>query len=222
MRARITGSTDPHASRVRYFFVRVAGETYPNRDGTKRQTIIENCRTGEPIILAPEPDNPQDENAVRVLRVDGSQIGYLQRGMATRLVDNLSEVSAFVGGVDRTGPYLSVSLLLVLSDGQDVAVVATYARELLEDRLRDQRKPRARRVALIAILVLLVTLEAWWWLASGRDSRPVRPGSPRRPGRLHVGVSGRLERPSHRVTHAALLVHEAELWNRSALRRSAS
>lgn len=192
---------------VRHFFASVAGETYPNRDGTKRQTVIDSCHTGEPIILEPEPDNPQHENAVRVLRKDGRQIGYLERGMAAQLIDNLGEVSAFVAGVDRGGPYLSVSLLMVVRDGHEVTVAATFARQVLKDRLRDQRKSLARRVALILAVVLLVVLEAWWWLAGGLGSHAVRPSSPRRPGRLHAALAAALvhdNAPELRLMHDRL------------------
>jgi hypothetical protein len=48
---------------VRHFFASV----YPNDDGSDRQTIIASCRVGEPLIPDAEPDDPEDENAVRVL-----------------------------------------------------------------------------------------------------------------------------------------------------------
>jgi HIRAN domain-containing protein len=149
---------------VRHFFASVAGESYPNRDGTDRQAIIASCRVGEALVLDAEPDNPVEENAVRMLRRDGQQIGYLEHGMAARLVDDLSEFTAFVAGIGQGGggPYLGVSLLIVDNDGQDAAAVAAYARAVLEGRLRNQLKRRARRVALILAVVLLVALAVWW------------------------------------------------------------
>jgi hypothetical protein len=122
---------------LRHVFTSVAGVTYPNRDGTKRQTIITKCRIGESIVLEAEPDNPQRENAVRVLRKDGSQIGYVASRMATQLVADLAGLTAFVAGIDDGGPHLEVSLLLVLNEGGNTAAVESYARELL------QRRPRA-------------------------------------------------------------------------------
>jgi len=106
---------------LRHFFTSVAGVTYPNRDGSNRQTIVAKCRAGEPIVLEAEPDNPQHENAVRVLRKDGSQIGYVVPRMATHLITDLAGVTAFVAGIDNGGPYLEVSLLLVLNEGAGTA-----------------------------------------------------------------------------------------------------
>ena len=120
---------------MRHFFAQVAGESHTNDDGSDRQAIIASCRVGEPLILDAEPDNPEDENAVRVLRQDGKQIGYLERAMAARLVNDLSDFSAFVAGIGRggTGPYLGVALMMVVNDGQDAAVVEAYARRTLEE-----------------------------------------------------------------------------------------
>lgn len=64
---------------MRHFFANVAGESFHNDDGTDRQPLISRCRVGEALILDAEPDNPQDENAIRVLRLDGKQIGYIER-----------------------------------------------------------------------------------------------------------------------------------------------
>jgi HIRAN domain len=118
---------------VRHFFARVAGESFLNDDGTDRQTTIASCRVGEAVILDAEPDNPEDENAIRVLRVDGKQIGHLERGMAARLVDDLTDFSAFVAGIGRGGGpgYLGVSLLIVVNDGENAPVVEAYARRAL-------------------------------------------------------------------------------------------
>lgn len=119
---------------MRHFFAHVAGESFANDDGSDRQGIIASCRVGEPLLLVPDPDNTHDENAVRVLRPDGKQIGYLERGMAARLVDDLSDFHAFIAGVGRGGgPYLGVALLVVVNDGQDGATIAAYARRVLEE-----------------------------------------------------------------------------------------
>ena len=88
---------------MRHFFANVAGESFHNDDGSDRQPIISRCRVGEALILDAEPDNPEDENAIRVLRLDGKQIGYIERDMAARLVDDLTDFSAFVAGVGRAG-----------------------------------------------------------------------------------------------------------------------
>lgn len=63
----------------RSFLLGVAGESHPNRDGTSRQQIIRRCRAGDPVTLEPEPDNPYDNLAVKVLHEAG-QVGYLPAG----------------------------------------------------------------------------------------------------------------------------------------------
>jgi hypothetical protein len=65
----------------RTFYIRVAGVTYPNADGSDRQSIVARCMAGERVLLAREPDNPHDRLAVRVVRCDGQQVGYLPSQM---------------------------------------------------------------------------------------------------------------------------------------------
>jgi hypothetical protein len=116
---------------------------------------------GEPVILDAQPDNPEDENAIGVLRLDGKQIGYIDRGMAASLIDDLTDFTAFVAGIGRGGGpgYLGVSLLVAVNDGQDETVVSAYARQVLEAegnlgrsarqmvRLRRRQLRRALRAA---------------------------------------------------------------------------
>lgn len=59
---------------------KVAGVTFDNR-----QAILAKLVYGETIQLRREPENPYDRNAIRVERLNGEQIGYLNRSMAARL-----------------------------------------------------------------------------------------------------------------------------------------
>lgn len=153
---------------MRHFFAHVAGESFANDDGTDRQTSIAACRVGEALILEPEPDNPKDKNAVRVLRENGKQIGYVERKMAARLVDDLSDFSAFVARVRRggDGPYLGVALLIVVNDGRDTAVVEAYAREVLEAEGNFVREAVAMRWAYFAVGLMLGISGIYWWFVS--------------------------------------------------------
>ena len=45
----------------------------------QRDALAALLRNGEPLLLRREPDNPYDCKAVKLLRVDGSPIGYLSR-----------------------------------------------------------------------------------------------------------------------------------------------
>jgi hypothetical protein len=147
----------------RHLYTSVAGVTYPNRDGSSRQTIIANCRTGERVVLEAEPDNPQHENAVRVLRKDGSQIGYIAPRMTTHLVADLAGFTAFVAGIDHGGPYLKVSLLLVLNDGADAGAFESYVRRLLQGR-PDPLTRHTHRMAWVVAVIVLGAVVVWWWL----------------------------------------------------------
>ena len=59
------------------FFTKVVGVSHNNEDGTSRQAIVRCCREGESLLLQREPNNQFDANAVRVLRQNGEQLGYL-------------------------------------------------------------------------------------------------------------------------------------------------
>jgi HIRAN domain len=139
---------------MHHIFSRVTGESFPNDDGTERQTIIVNCRVGAPLLLEAKPNNPGDENVIRVLREDGQQIGYLERDLAARLVNHLSELSAFAVSVHRPkfSPYYGVWLLIVLAEGQSAEAVKGYARGVLAANRetlphRDGRPSRQRASA---------------------------------------------------------------------------
>ena len=62
------------------FYTKVAGISYGNR-----QRIVSRCEVGEPLQLMREPDNPKDSNAVKVCRLSGEQLGYLNRELAAEI-----------------------------------------------------------------------------------------------------------------------------------------
>ena len=72
-------ATAPLGPYVSQFFSKVAGVSYRNEDGSSRQSIIRRCHIGERLLLKPEPDNPVDPNAVRVLRQNGELSTSLQK-----------------------------------------------------------------------------------------------------------------------------------------------
>ncbi len=59
------------------FLVGVRGESFQNDDGTERQDIIKELKTGQAISLVADPMNKHDRNAVVVLTTGGKQIGFL-------------------------------------------------------------------------------------------------------------------------------------------------
>lgn len=64
-------SSKPVSSQ-RLFFTKIAGVTYEGRQG-----IVARCSVGERLILIREPNNPFDEGAIKVLRLNGEQLGFI-------------------------------------------------------------------------------------------------------------------------------------------------
>jgi hypothetical protein len=60
----------------------IAGVTFKNANNTSRQRIASEIAESEPFSLEHEQGNRHDPNAVRVLRQNGEQIGYLPQGLA--------------------------------------------------------------------------------------------------------------------------------------------
>ena len=50
-----------------------------------RQEVVERLWPGEEVILRREPNNLYDRNAIMVLRSNGEQVGYIERGLASTL-----------------------------------------------------------------------------------------------------------------------------------------
>jgi len=106
-----------------YFFARVAGGRDHNADGSARQAIIRRCRVGELLTLVHEPDHPSDVNAIRVLRLNGEQLGYLEPAFAGEVVARRAKGANFhaaVAGISRpywSAPY-GAALLIIGSDGE--------------------------------------------------------------------------------------------------------
>ena len=80
------------------YTIGIVGESRSNSDGKSRQTIIKNdCRPGEVLILEREPKNKYDPNAVALCRVNGDQIGYIDRENAvwvSRVMDEGNKIHA--------------------------------------------------------------------------------------------------------------------------------
>jgi hypothetical protein len=73
----------PHTNK--YFDTKIAGASFQNADGSSRSSTIKKCEPMELLHLELDPDNPADPNAIAVKRVDGSQLGYLERRVASDL-----------------------------------------------------------------------------------------------------------------------------------------
>ncbi len=90
------------AKKAGRFVCAVVGESYVNADGTARQDIIARLAKGDPITFVPEPDNPKDAEAVKVMSHLG-QIGYLRSAVAGRLNEQLRAGASASAVVQRIG-----------------------------------------------------------------------------------------------------------------------
>ena len=84
---------DPENSteKLRSFHSKIVGVTFENEDGRKRQQIISQCKVGERLILIPDPTNKYDEDAVKVCRSNGEQIGHLNSSFAFELKERMEK-----------------------------------------------------------------------------------------------------------------------------------
>ena len=105
----------------------VAGTGFRNRDGSSRAKLIRKyCRKGASVMLAREPDNPHDKNAIAVmlevrkflLVKQLKQIGYIKAGTAKHLSKRLdagesvqARVTYLKAPPDREVPRVTIELL---------------------------------------------------------------------------------------------------------------
>lgn len=86
-------------------FTKVVGVEKQNPDGSNRQRILKRCRAGEELSLVRDPHNEYDENAIKVCREDGQQLGFIGRDIAwdfaTGLDQGLCKIKAKIA--DLTG-----------------------------------------------------------------------------------------------------------------------
>lgn len=96
-------------------YTKVVGVTFEGR-----QEVVAQLRPGEPLRLVREPANPHDAHAVRVVREDGTSVGYLSATVAGRLSPQMDRgaryratVASVTGGGDR---HLGVNVRLELEE----------------------------------------------------------------------------------------------------------
>ncbi len=71
---------------VKHFFTKIAGISHKNDDGSSRQRIAERACRLEELTLDHDENNPYDENAVKVKRPNGEQLGFLSADLAKEVV----------------------------------------------------------------------------------------------------------------------------------------
>lgn len=75
-------------------YTKVAGTGYKNDDtGVERPKIIAQTKVGEMLMLIPDPTNRFDPDAVKVVRLNGEQIGFLDMDTAVEIKSRLERGS---------------------------------------------------------------------------------------------------------------------------------
>lgn len=161
----------------------VVGTRYSGRS----KVISEFCRVGGRIYLVREPDNPYDPNAVRVLCVNGMQIGYVPREHASYLSKILdagcrqrievakilsgqhSKIPVICGGLYRTGSGVSGSYTEA-----DAPIPPEWAEAVFasgDTRKQDEdtppEKPGAHPVLSGCLATVLFLMVALLWCGRG-------------------------------------------------------
>lgn len=62
----------PQPDTARSFFTKVAGVTFEGR-----QRVIARCSVGECLVLVRDPENRFDKGAIKVMRLNGEQLGFI-------------------------------------------------------------------------------------------------------------------------------------------------
>jgi hypothetical protein len=68
----VDGLQDPNPQTARSFFTKVAGVTFKGR-----QRVVSRCSVGERLVLVRDPTNRFDKGAIKVMRLNGEQLGFL-------------------------------------------------------------------------------------------------------------------------------------------------
>lgn len=114
--------------------VPLAGINHINMAGTHRQSVIARCAVGEEIVLARDPENPYDENAIRCLRRNGEDIGFLPAWYAEDLAPHMDDGHPCSAKISSIEPFVSGAGNKLL--GVSVAIIKYK-------RLKSRRSKRA-------------------------------------------------------------------------------
>ncbi len=90
--------------RLRHAFAKVAGVTFPNRDGSERQEIIKQCKVGETLVFRHDANSRYSTFAMQVLRKNGRQLGHVPEYFAEQMCNELESGNRVIGVIkDLTG-----------------------------------------------------------------------------------------------------------------------
>ena len=84
--------TPKDAAKLEPIYTKIAGVQYKNDDTKQeRQKLIEDAKVGDFLMLVPQATNMHDSDAVRVFRLNGDQLGFLNTDLAMEINSRLSK-----------------------------------------------------------------------------------------------------------------------------------
>jgi len=152
-------------SAAKSFFTTIAGVTYEGR-----QQVIARCSVGESLILARDPGNRFDKGAIKVMRLNGEQLGFIpahvsRGGDSSGLAFQMDRgdryqcrISALTGGGGR-----SLGVNIEIKEGEQFNRVLSTAKTPAPLSVPPAHSILGWLVAAAALLLLVVALIMHGW-----------------------------------------------------------
>ena len=135
---------------------KIVGVTHPNSDGSSRQRILKRMRREEreyeAVYLEPEPDNPYDKNAIKVLNTEGEQLGYLNSDLAEDIARRMS-----------CGEDFSAVITNFTGDDEDKQTIGCNI-EITASQSRSRKVPKEESLLnsfVVCMGLLLIAIPLW-------------------------------------------------------------
>lgn len=130
----VSGPLEPTQPQRQGFLIRVAGVSFHNSNGQSRQEVLRQLRPGDPVRLQPEPDNPFDPDAIRIVTPYG-QLGYVPRPITPwiGLLDR-EKLQVHVHSIKRFDRALAGCLVMIDPGEQPAGLLSA-----IEARIRGER-----------------------------------------------------------------------------------
>lgn len=91
---------------------RIAG--FNHHDGAAKALMVMKPRTR--LLLVPEPTNPHDANAIRVMSMAGSMLGYIPRVDAVAMAERLRDKDVLVRCFKTEATFNSIEVIYQTGD----------------------------------------------------------------------------------------------------------
>jgi hypothetical protein len=119
---RAVESSPESSHAARSFFTTIAGVTFEGR-----QRVVGRCSEGERLLLLRDPNNPFDKGAIKVMRSNGDQLGFIpahvsrggdSSGLAIQM-DRGSEYHCRIKNITGGGPGQSMGANIEITEGEE-------------------------------------------------------------------------------------------------------